>query len=154
MFDNNTLVNDFAQTFYRCDGLTGSIPSGLFNNNPSVTIFSQTFYGCNGLTSIPSGLFDNTSSVGNFNGCFDGCTGLTSSFAPELWNMFPGIVGANCANCFKDDTLLTNYYDIPETWGGPAVSSSSSIDSSSSSSIDSSSSSSIDSSSSSSSSLI
>jgi len=46
-------------------------------------------------------------------------------------------------NCYLNDINLTNYDDIPETWGGPAVSSSSSsLDSSSSSSLDSSSSSS------------
>jgi len=45
-------------------------------------------------------------------------------------------------DCYLNDTLLTNWDDIPKTWGGPAVSSSSSIESSSSSSKDSSSSSS------------
>ena len=79
----------------------------------------------------------------HFNGTFRGCTGLTG-FAPELWDrVVPELSGVDC---YLNDTLLTNWDDIPEAWGGPHISSSSSssVDSSSSSSssVDSSSSSS------------
>jgi len=57
-----------------------------------------------------------------FDNCFDGDTSLTGS-APTLWTLYPGATGTGC---FTNCTGLSNYNDIPETWGGPAVSSSSS----------------------------
>jgi len=62
-----------------------------------------------------------------FDNCFDGDTSLTGS-APTLWTLYPGATGTGC---FTNCTGLSNYNDIPETWGGPAVSSSSSYSSSS-----------------------
>ena len=77
---------------------------------------------CSGLTSIPSGLFDNCPSVTSFEVCFYNCYDLTGN-APELWNTHPTATGTNC---FANDTGLSNYDSIPESWGGAAVSSSSS----------------------------
>jgi len=138
LFDSLTDITTFRQAFRNCVNLA-SLPDGLFDNNTAVTTFQDVFNGCINLTTIPDGLFDNNTLVTYYTYAFSNCTSLTS-FAPELWELDPLPDGFQC---FYECTNASNYDDIPEYWGGPAVSSSSSsLDSSSSSSKDSSSSSS------------
>ena len=111
LFDNNIIVTNFTYTFYYCTSLI-SIPSGLFDNNINVTSFDGTFHYCTSLTSIPTGLFDNNINVTSFADTFYNCISLTG-LAPELWLSFQ----APTRNyCFYNDTLLTNYNDIPSNW--------------------------------------
>jgi len=58
----------------------------------------------------------------NFTECFKNATNITSA-APELWKRVPEPTGTDC---YLNDINLSNYDDIPEGWGGPARSSSSS----------------------------
>jgi len=78
-------------------------------------IRDSCFSNCEFLESIPSGLFDNCPDVTTFAYCFDACASITSA-APELWDRVPEPTGTNC---YRLDEGLSNWDDIPETWGGP-----------------------------------
>ena len=121
LFNNNTAVASFNNTFYNCYRLTGSIPENLFTNNTAVTDFSWTFYSCTGLTSIPENLFTNNTEVTDFSGTFGSCYGLTS--IPE--NLFSNNTKVtdfswtfyNCSGLtsipeklFSNNTAVTNFY--------------------------------------------
>ncbi len=48
---------------------------------------------------------------------FQGCTGLTED-APRYWEMYPNASGTGC---FEGCTGLSNYSEIPRSWGGGGV---------------------------------
>jgi hypothetical protein len=66
----NFTGSSLASCFFGCSALTTLSPS-LFSLCSSVTDFTQTFYQCNSVSlTIPSGLFDNCTSAIGFFGCF------------------------------------------------------------------------------------
>ena len=111
LFANNTGVTDFTNIFASCKSLV-SIPEKLFVSNLAVTNFGYAFYNCTSLTSIPENLFVNNINVTNFIYTFSDCTALTGN-APNLWETHSGADGTKC---FYNDTNLTNYNDIPDSW--------------------------------------
>ena len=129
LFDNCTQVRDFESTFDLCSKIT-TIPAGLFDNCTKVTSFYKTFYGCSSLTAIPQGLFDNCTQVTSFNSTFGGCSALTGESPYTLINGhkvhlyerkdYPDHFTAPTLTsyCFQNCTGLTDYNEIPATWGG------------------------------------
>lgn len=109
-----------------CTSLT-TIPSDLFINNPQITGVNYTFYHCTALTSIPSSIFSNNPLINSLYNTFNGCTSLTGP-APKFWDIFPSAYGSGC---FSGATGLSNYEEIPISWGGLGLESSSSSSSSS-----------------------
>lgn len=113
LFNNNPNATDFYSTFAYCYDIT-TIPTGLFDNNPNIVTFGGVFYNCFSLTAIPIELFDNNLNVTTFGNSFRGNHNLTG-YAPKLWTRIPSIFGDSC---FKDCNNLTNYAQIPLSWGG------------------------------------
>lgn len=115
LFKNNTKVNRFTGVFYLCTGLTGDIPEKLFINNINATDFSNTFKGCSGLNgNIPENLFENNDKITNMSYCFFDCKNLKGN-APALWQR-DTITNYYC--CFSYCKKLSNYNQIPKSWGG------------------------------------
>ena len=115
LFKNNSKVTFFSQTFYTCTGLTGNIPESLFSNCPEVTNFGWTFRNCKNLTGeIPENLFLNCSKATSFERTFDSCINLTGN-APALWERENV---TSYVSCFLRCTNLSNYNEIPSSWGG------------------------------------
>ncbi len=136
LFDNNTQVSlsGFRRTFYNCINLE-SVPSGLFRNNVNVGIsgFTSTFYNCPKLV-LNKYIFYNSgeestrflNKVSNFNSCFSfesifSYSGSTIGEAPELWDCDFGTETPTSINCFTGHSTssVSNYNDIPTSWGGP-----------------------------------
>jgi len=71
--------------------------------------------GCTNLTSIPVDTYSGLTPMVSFISSFEGCTSL-SGYVPEFWVDFPTADGTDC---FRNDVSVTNYWDIPVSWGGP-----------------------------------
>ena len=122
----------FNSTFSGCSGLTGEIPLGLFGNisgAPADEMFNSTFSGCSGLTGeIPLGLFGNISGApayAMFSGTFSDCSGLTgpSARTPDgvpLYQAFPTANYDDVGGMYLNDENLSDYCEIPKSWGGGA----------------------------------
>ena len=121
----------FSMTFASCKGLT-AIPKNLFGNisgAPADEMFNSTFSGCSGLTGeIPLGLFGNISGApayAMFSGTFSDCPGLTgpSARTPDgipLYQAFPTANYYNASDMYLNDENLSDYCEIPKSWGGGA----------------------------------
>lgn len=121
----------FYETFAGCKGLT-AIPENLFGNisgAPADEMFNSTFEGCSGLTGeIPLGLFGNISGApagAMFSGTFSDCPGLTgpSARTPDgipLYQAFPTANYDNAGDMYLNDENLSDYCEIPKSWGGGA----------------------------------
>ena len=121
----------FSMTFASCKGLT-AIPKNLFGNisgAPADEMFSNTFSGCSGLTGeIPLGLFGNISGApagAMFSGTFSDCPGLTgpSARTPDgipLYQAFPTANYDDAGDMYLNDENLSDYCEIPKSWGGGA----------------------------------
>lgn len=121
----------FSETFAGCKGLT-AIPENLFGNisgAPADYMFNSTFEGCSGLTGeIPLGLFGNISGApagAMFSGTFSDCPGLTgpSARTPDgipLYQAFPTANYDNAGDMYLNDENLSDYCEIPKSWGGGA----------------------------------
>ena len=121
----------FSMTFASCKGLT-AIPKNLFGNisgAPAYEMFNSTFSGCSGLTGeIPLGLFGNISGAPAdemFSGTFSDCPGLTgpSARTPNgipLYQAFPTANYDNASDMYLNDENLSDYCEIPKSWGGGA----------------------------------
>lgn len=121
----------FYMTFASCKGLT-AIPKNLFGNisgAPADEMFYNTFSGCSGLTGeIPLGLFGNISGApagAMFSGTFSDCPGLTgpSARTPDgipLYQAFPTANYDNAGGMYLNDENLSDYCEIPKSWGGGA----------------------------------
>ena len=121
----------FSMTFALCKGLT-AIPKNLFGNisgAPADEMFYNTFSGCSGLTGeIPLGLFGNISGApayAMFYGTFQDCSGLTgpSARTPDgvpLYQAFPTANYYNASDMYLNDENLSDYCEIPKSWGGGA----------------------------------
>lgn len=117
LFENCPNVTNFGNIFSGCVGLTGNIPEKLFQNCPNVTTFWGTFNSCVGLTgNIPEKLFQNCLNAKNFYTTFKKCKGLTGN-APALWERTNV---TSSGSCFQECTNLSNYSQIPSSWGGGA----------------------------------
>ena len=143
LFANCTKVTSFYGTFWGCRGLTGSIPENIFKNCTEVDDFSYVFAACSGFTgNIPDNLFANCTKVTKFNGTFSdwrefkgsipenlfkNCVNATSfnetffrnykmiGSAPSLWQRDNV---TKSTNCFGECVNLSNYNQIPSSWGG------------------------------------
>ena len=121
----------FYMTFASCKGLT-AIPKNLFGNisgAPADEMFNGTFSGCSGLTGeIPLGLFGNISGApagAMFSGTFSDCPGLTgpSARTPDgipLYQAFPTANYDDAGDMYLNDENLSDYCEIPTSWGGGA----------------------------------
>lgn len=121
----------FSETFAGCKGLT-AIPENLFGNisgAPADYMFNSTFEGCSGLTGeIPLGLFGNISGApayAMFSGTFSDCSGLTgpSARTPDgtpLYQAFPTATYDDVGGMYLNDENLSDYCEIPKSWGGGA----------------------------------
>lgn len=110
----NVGFTSFEDAFSGCVNLT-IIPSGAITGADECTTCENMFEDT-GLTSIPATLFDNMPSVTTYVRCFCNIgVGLLGN-APELWDLTPEPDGLAC---FFNDTNLTNWDNIPDTWGGP-----------------------------------
>lgn len=107
---------DFYQIFEGCYNLK-NIPEDLFKNCPNTRSFNCTFNRCTSLNEIPEGLFDNCKNVEDFYNTFQGCANITGN-APNLWERTNV---KNSAGCFRGCNKLSNYNEIPTTWGGGKV---------------------------------
>lgn len=121
----------FYSTFYKCKGLT-AIPENLFGNisgAPADYMFNSTFEGCSGLTGeIPLGLLGDISGAAvtqMFYRTFQDCSGLTgpSARTPDgtpLYQVFPINSYWYIGDMYKDAYNLSDYCEIPKSWGGGA----------------------------------
>ena len=121
----------FNSTFSGCEGLV-TIPEKLFagiSGAPADEMFNSTFSGCSGLTGeIPLGLFGNISGApayAMFSGTFSDCPGLTgpSARTPDgipLYQAFPTANYYNASDMYLNDENLSDYCEIPKSWGGGA----------------------------------
>lgn len=132
IFRYNTLVglDGFKEIFVNCTNLS-SVPVNLFRYNTLTTSFSGCFYGCTKLT-VNKNIFYADGEQGtrflnksvNFLQSFyrTSFTGIQGT-APDLWNCSFGTGTAVPTDCFTGAgnslTSLTNYNEIPTTWGGP-----------------------------------
>lgn len=90
----------FSEMFYRCPNLAGEIPVGFFTDLPGTTLASMTF-----------------------DHAFAGCSKLTgpsarNSSGEYLYKQFPSATTAQVENMYDGATGLSDYDEIPATWGG------------------------------------
>ena len=139
LFLNCFNITTFQSCFGDCTSLT-SVPSGLFDNVPNATRFDGCFYNCASIDSVPEGLFLNCPNVTTFQRCFYDCafslpttmfnyTALADK-QPDMGLAFVGNVSKTGTayplwdyititsrnSCYRDQTALTNYADIPSKW--------------------------------------
>ncbi len=134
LFDNCTKVTTFQAAFYQCSTLT-TVPDGLFQNCPEVTSFSFLFRSA-GLTSVPANLFANCNKIEALNAAFLYCynlsgespyTELADGTKVHLYERTADMgTVPDGTNCFGYCFHLTDYADIPTSWGGPTGTSSTS----------------------------
>lgn len=91
-----------------------SIPSGLLAPLEGL-YFVRGLFAATQIREIPSLLFVGNPLITDFQSCFYNCA-AASGPAPLLWEQFPDAFGFNC---FYGCTGLSNYADIPRSWGGP-----------------------------------
>lgn len=144
MFHYNTEVTTFTSCFYGCTNLSQIIGS-LWSRCLKVTTFQYCFRGCTSLGDVPYWLFANNPAVIDFSYCFYGCRNMHflglnfhqdvlnrdidynnmfyvsstlyshTGYAPELW-LGATTTASYKANCFRNNTALTNYTNIPTAW--------------------------------------
>jgi len=137
-FDTSNVTNMMAM-FNSCTGITALDLSNF--NTSNVTRMDGMFAGINNIDNLDLSSFNtnnvitmmdmfsdfkgttinlttfNTSNTTNVSRMFYNCTSLTTTMDADIfWN--------NCDitshdNTFKNATHISNYADIPETWGGP-----------------------------------
>ena len=128
--DNNIALEDVSLAFYSASGVI-PIPGYYFKNNINITDFS----GCFSDTNLGNDLVINRNIFCDedtemetrfqdkniqFNNCFSRSSyhGKLVGTAPQLWNYsFGSVVSTSCFDSYAKP--LTNYYIIPESWGGP-----------------------------------
>lgn len=137
-------VTTYQYAIYGCTGLIG-LQSTLFAGNTNATTFAQTFQLCTGLRYIGDGLLNDTSAQslsGMLNSCakmesninnifnlpsypnvtattnmLNGCVLATGS-GLTLISALPNVPVGSRAGTFTRTTSLTDYNQIPTTWGG------------------------------------
>lgn len=137
-------VTTYQYAIYGCTGLTG-LQSTLFAGNKNANTFAQTFQLCTGIKYVGDGLLNDTSAQslsGMLNGCakmesninnifnlpsypnvtattnmLNGCVLATGS-GLTLISALPNVPVGSRAGTFTRTTSLTDYNQIPATWGG------------------------------------
>jgi hypothetical protein len=80
--------------------------------------YDSTFMGCTKLTAIPAALLDHGKTViTTVTRMFSGCTSLDGN-APTWWDSGQWTLISAYTDCFKSDTGLDNWADIPNSWKG------------------------------------
>lgn len=128
LFAKNTTATSFYECFYSCTSLK-EIPNGLFHGLTVAINFRGCFYNCSKAKVNPN-IFcnDATEKDTRFAGkpmdfafCFEnvgsGLEAGQAGTAPRLWKY--EFAGTNYSGCFTGCTNVTNWDDIPKTWGGP-----------------------------------
>jgi hypothetical protein len=112
-------TTSFQYTFYQCTNAAfTSIPATLFSACVNATSYDSTFMGCTKLTAIPSALLDHGKTViTTVTRMFSGCTSLDGN-APTWWDAGQWTLISAYTDCFKSDTGLDNWADIPNSWKG------------------------------------
>jgi hypothetical protein len=129
LFKYNTEATSFFACFNGCTGLT-TLPNNLFLYNKKATDFRYCFKNCTKLElradifPMPTGSFSqpdffNDRAMDFTEFCKNaGTAATTQGSAPELWKFNYG-AGVTSTDCFTGITTnLTNYNDIPASWGG------------------------------------
>lgn len=137
--NNNTNLENVSKMFYQVTTASKiNVPSYYFRNNINITDFSYCFSGINSSV-LSHGMYFNknifcdedaemtTRFAGrtiNFSNCFsDGNIGVVGNYnggtVPQLWNYTFGSVTKTSCFSGTNNKYLTNYYVIPEDWGGP-----------------------------------
>lgn len=98
-----------SSVFFMCNKLK-SVKNMKFPSNTEN--FTLCFGSCLALEDFPS--FEGLTNPKSFNGCFGACMSLVGE-APPLWEMYPDADGTDC---FALCTNLSNYNQIPASWGG------------------------------------
>lgn len=128
LLDTNLELTDVSSLFY--DSGLNNVPDYFFKYNTKITTFESCFAECSNFRITPNIFCDENTEMGtrfagqnvNFTNCFNRSeyTGYQGT-APQLWNYTYGSVTST--DCFSGDgnsgDSLTNYYIIPEEWGGP-----------------------------------
>lgn len=137
---NNTEITSASYAFYNASYLR-EIPDNFFANNKKCTNFSCCFLNNNRLRVTPNIFckdsteattrFAGISEAPDFSRCFERSYSSYSNYckggtAPRLWEYTYTDTNGNTltpisTDCFKGHTVdtLTNWLDIPESWGGP-----------------------------------
>lgn len=136
--DNNTKLENVSRMFseaYYTSRL--SVPKYYFRNNVKITDFSYCFYNttnvfgqgfafnkdifCDEDTEMSTRFAGQTI---NFTSCFQssvytGVGSFNNGTVPQLWNYTFGNVTKTSCFSGTNNKFFTNYYIIPEAWGGP-----------------------------------
>ena len=127
LLDNCVMAKTFNSTFR--DTKVTAIPAGLFDSCVDATDFSHAFRDTP-IVSMPTGLFDNCRKVTNFGYTFRNCTELTGESPYTMIGTekvylhqrvdYPDEFAkpTTFSYCFGGCTGLSDYNDIPTTWGG------------------------------------
>lgn len=115
----------FAGAFMYCDALT-TIPETLFDGitgNVDDYMFYSMFEGAERLSEIPNELFDGLTGelkTGVFKYMFSDCYGLGGDSAKingeYLYNRWPNATTEQVGGMYMNDTGLSDYSAIPDTW--------------------------------------
>lgn len=105
-----------ANMFYQCYLLTG-VGEDVFYYNSSITNYSYAFYRCRNLV-LPTRMFNlsNISIVTNFSNFMNASSTAYSNTGTiqDIWNY----TSATSTNAFLNQTSLSNYVSIPNSWKG------------------------------------
>ena len=128
LFDNCSNITSFRSTFENTNITT--LPANFFMQNKKATDFSYTFRNCTLLSNISSAeniaFFDTDDDVEitSLKEMFAGCTSLISE-VPAFWKTYYGcsfcdihVVSTNRQNTFANCINVSNYDNIPPSWGG------------------------------------
>ncbi len=129
LFANCEAAETFECAFYNCQTIT-EIPERLFENCTKATVFQSAFERCSSATEIPQGLFSACTNAYDFKYAFYGDTALTGESPydeidgvkvhlyerkdyPEIYTQ-----PTDYYSCFTRCTGLSDYSEIPSSWGG------------------------------------
>ena len=113
LFINCNKVTNFSNVFRFCPNISGVIPEKLFSNCTEISDISAAFEGTK-VSNIPANLFLNCNKITNFQSTFYDCSYLTGN-APDLWSR-NNVTSSKY--CFHGCRNLSNYNQIPSSWGG------------------------------------
>lgn len=115
LFSKCKNVTSFSSCFRDNGFIEGPIPENLFKYNTEAVDFSYVFRATGNIHgNLPKNLFENNTKATKFEQCFWCKSGLTGE-APELWKR-ENITSYD--KCFLNCINLSNYNQIPSSWGG------------------------------------
>ncbi|MGL5767278.1 MAG: BspA family leucine-rich repeat surface protein [Sarcina sp.] len=133
-FRGNPNLKFMSEAFAHASGATLDLDEEFFMNNRYITVMDDMFWASGKMTMTANWISpsihnqvvrDVNGNVirKNFGGMFAGHSEMTGT-APALWVMYNDAVSDNGANsgnggkCFNSCSQLSNFADIPSTWGG------------------------------------